>query len=286
MALGNGPRSTRVTLIFWEREATPEDDAAGFAADDHVTRFTTFWATALGAQEPLEFVHPLFGPFQAWVEEPNVSANAEDRNVLAVECVMVEDSTTPSVLLDGTVIAPYHSSTQQAAVFSRAFDDEIAALGLDDESSAVGLGEDVRTTMDTWSADPSKNVRDVNGDLSRLTDKLDDALRDIDYATNLDRIPLLRTSARLHGSIRRAAEAFKKTAPQLVEHVVLVGQPLDAIILGIYGSRQLDRRRDEMLKLNDVADPGFVPAGTKLQRVLDNAAGVTGLNGFRGRVAR
>lgn len=284
--MGNGPRRTRCTVLFFERKPDADDDAAGFASDDHLTRFATFWQTAITAQQPYEFVHPLFGAYQAWVDgTPVVTANSDERNCLSLDVTFVEDSTSPTVILDGTVIAPYHTSTTQAAVFASAFDDEVATLNLPDDSAAKGLGTDVTSTMSSWS-DPEKSVRDVNGDLNRLTDRIDDALNDIAYATSLERIPLLRTAARLHATIRRAAEAYRKTAPQLAELIVDRPQSLNAFLLKRYGAAQLERRRDEAMKLNDIPDPSYLPAGFRITLVLDNPSGVVGLAGFRGKVAR
>jgi hypothetical protein len=282
--MGSGPRRVSARVLFFERRSDEADAERGFDSETHISRFLIFWATATTSKEPREFVHPLFGTFLAWVEQPVARATSGERNVIEVECVFVEDSTLPSVLA-GPEFSPYQTSTAQADVFATAFDDSVAELGLPSTSQAVGLGDDVRSTLSEWE-EPGRSVRDVNGDLSRLCDRIDDALRDIEYATDLERIPLLRTTSRLQASIRRAAEAFKKSAPQLAEYTVNRDRSLDAILVERYGARQLEKRRAEAMGLNDIEDPGLIPAGTVLTLVLDNPTGVAALRGLRGKVSR
>lgn len=282
--MGNGPRRSTLRILFFEREPDEDDEVTGFATDDHINRLSTFIQTAMTAQEPLELIHPLFGSYQAWVRNVHVDANADDRNQVAVECQFVEDSTAPSVIL-GPEIAPVHTGMVDVTIQADAFRDGVASLGLDDDSPAVTLHDDVSDAMTRWE-DPDTTSRDVNGDLSRLSDHIDDALNDISYATDLDRIQLLRTAARLHGSIRRAADQFKRTAPQIVEYEVRTPQPLRAIAVALYGAAQAQRRTEEMQRLNDVGDPGMVPAGTVLRRVADNPVGVNSFAGLRGKVSR
>lgn len=284
--MGNAARRSRLQVLFYERDPDEDDDAAGFASDDHVTRAFTFIATALAATEPQTFVHPLFGEYQAWVRNLEVGAQGGERNVIAVDVEMVEDSTSPSVIL-APDLAPHHSTIVDVTALAQEFDEAVADLELDEDAVAPGLGDDITETVTKWDTDPDIGTRDVNGDISRLTDAIDDALNEIEYATNLDRFPIFRTLARLSGSLRRAGDQFRKLQPQIGEHIVAEGGPLPAIVVEIYKTaKQWERRRDEMQRLNDIPDPGYIPGGTRLRYVLANPVGIATPLGARGKVAR
>lgn len=283
--MGNGPRRTRVRIEFFEREPDEDDDAQGFGDDNHLDRLSTFVQTALSATQPHPFVHPLFGAYDAWVENLTFSANADERNQVMVECDFVEDSTSPSVILSPEN-APHQSATADVNALCDTLDAQLADVDLPAESTAADIPNDARTAVAGWDDDPGTTIRDVNGDISRLTDAIDDAVNDIDYATDLDNYQVFRTLARLHGSIRRAGELFRRVSPQLAEYAVTHARPLRAIAVDLYGAADWERGYAELAKLNDVPDPGLVTPGVTLQYVVQNPVGIAAPRGLRGRVAR
>lgn len=283
-ATGAGPRQCRVKVCFFERDPDEDDAATGFATDDHLTRFSTFWQTITTQREPLEFVHPLYGAFQAWAENISAAADAENRNYIGVDVEFVEDSTSPSVLVDQS-IAPYQAAVADAQALAADFDAQVQLLEMPADAVSLQLKGEVDATLTAWN-DIKTTQQDVDGGLSKLSDMIDDSLNEINYATDLDRIPLFRTTVRLNGACVRAAEAFKKVAPRLANYRVAVAGPLRSFVTLIYPGGQFERRHAQMLRLNAIPDPGYIPAGTVLIYELDNPVGVTGLAGLRGKVAR
>lgn len=276
--MGTGARRTSCRVIFFERPPTVDDPGP---LEDHLTRFSRFYTLCVTQNEALDFVHPIFGAYSAYADEGlRVSADALKPNVLFVDVDFVEDSTTPAGGF-GPNTAPLQVSTAQLNTLCDAFDRDVAVLELPDDSAAHGLAADIKSTVAAWETNVDLKTRDVNGDLSRLSDDINDALNDINYGTDLDRIPLYRTSVRMHATLRRVAEAFQQRAPQIVDYVVVEDAPLRVLAARLYGAAQWERRYNELLELNDVTDPAIVPRGTVLRRILDNPSGVTGLAGVR-----
>lgn len=276
--MGTGPRSTRCAVIFFDRIGDADDP---LGTDDHLSRFAIFWNTITQAAEADDFAHPLFGTYRALPTELSVHAEATERNVVVVEVTFVEDSTAPATIpIPDT--APFQVSNAQLERLATEYDTAVAALALPADSPAVGLGAECVSTVTAWEATDDVTIRQVNGDLSRLSDSIADALRDIDYGGDLDRVPLFRTTVRLHAMVRKAAEAFRRRAPQIIELTVAETTSLWELVVRLYGAQSAQQRYEEILELNDIADPGRLLSGTRLLRPQDNPVGNTQLWGVRG----
>lgn len=261
-AQGQEPRSTRCTLIFWDVD---ED------APNHLARAVAFIERAMTAREARPFTHPLWGSYQAFVRDVQARASASEPNVVMVDASFVEHLGEPPVF---AFEADPAASLAQVTVL--AGDLEAAP---DAGPATLAVATEARTVAEQWSTSTDLAVRDVNADLSALSDRVSDALLELDYATNLDRFPVVRTLHRLHDTLRRAAEQFRRAEPRIVAYTVAGATSLRGVAVSLYGAAAAaGGRYDDLLRLNDLADPTYLAPGTQL-RVLATAPVGPGVRG-------
>ena len=189
--MGNGPRRSTLRILFFGaarrgRRGDRVRDGRSHQPPLHVHPDRDDGAAASSVS-----IHPLFGSYQAWVRNVHVDANADDRNQVAVECQFVEDSTAPSVIR--ARIVPVHTGMVDVTIQADAFRDGVASLGnrrrlagghlarrrVRRDDPVGGPGHDVEGRQRRPVAAQRPHRRRVN---------------DISYATDLDRIRLLRTA--------------------------------------------------------------------------------------------
>lgn len=271
--MGGEPRTTRCEVVFFEKPDEPE-------LDDHLTRLSLFINNS-GAGKPQEFIHPLFGSYLAYAENITFSADADNPNAVFVSVEFIEDSTEPAVIY-GPAAAPPQVGTAAVAAMAADYNAKIAGLNLPAGSAALTVGDDAQAMVSSWETDPDLSVRDVNSELSEISDTISDALLELNYATDITNMPIVKTLLRLQATVRRAAELFRQDSPQVITHVVQQATSLWALVTSLYGASQAAQRYDEMMRLNAITDPSAIPIGVTLRRLSGNPAGATALSGFRG----
>lgn len=259
--MGAEPRMTVVQAIFFERE--PIDGEDWFQSSrNHLERFAAFYAaTQKGVAQ--DFVHPLTGRYLALVEDLHFDASADEEDTVLVDCTFVEDRTEPAVFEPG-VGAPFFAGSATIRVQSDLLDLELEEAGLSSPlpGKAVDLAE-------LWeSSRLSLALREVNLQLASFSSELADMMDAYELASDLQRYPAWRSAQRLLFTMRMAAESFRQSQPQLTTILVLRGQPLRALVSQHYGGREADRRYGEIIRLNDLDDPSYIPEGTRLRAPL------------------
>lgn len=267
--LGAEPRETHCRIIFWERP--PTEGESDISALDHLKRLELFIA-AVQRGEPLEFVHPITGSYRARTDGVDFSADADDRNTVLVDVTFVEDGYEPGAIEAGSGM-PVASGVAAVEVEVEALNDQLDELAI--ESS---LGDDTLATVSGWG-DGDATIRGVNLELQSLSSKLSDAVDAWELATSLERHYLWRSVQRLHRAVRRTAEAFRQTQPTLVATTVAVAVPLRVLMADLYGAALAQERYDQAVTLNDIDDPGLIPAGVVLQLPAPSSRGQQSLRG-------
>lgn len=252
---GADPRSTDCRIIFFERE--PIEGESDLSSLNHLQRYEAFFAAAM-AGFPQEFVHPITGSYNALVEDLGMSFDAEEPGVLLVDCRFVEDATDPAPL-DIGVARPVSAGVATVEVEVEALNAALDAAGL--ESS---VGDETLAAVAGWESDAEVTARLVTMELQSLSSKLAAATDELELATRLDRHPVWRALQRLHNELRRAAQVVRQSEPALFELTTTTALPLRVLAADLYGAHQAERRRAELMQLNDIDDPGLIPSGTTL----------------------
>jgi hypothetical protein len=200
-------------------------------------------------------VHPLYGSYNARAERIRVRATAAERDFLAVDVTFVEEGKTASFEDIAT------SADERANVDSAAADlaTELETAGLESD-----VGPDAVAQADAWEASTTVDPRALNLELNEIANDISAAIEDLELATDVERYPVLVAMMDLHSAMRGLASYLMNTAPQLTTYTVPEMAPLAVICQHLYGGALALTRVEELLELNDLADPGLIPAGVVL----------------------
>ena len=200
--------------------------------------------------EPADFVHPLLGTFKARVERAPVHRDADAYDFASVELHIVEEG-TDATLPDGSAVETIKGEITQ----------EVADLeGLDDTEL-----EEVPSALDEVIAFADA-AADAVADLEKLVDKvrsrIEAAIRAIDKLTDVGNWPLVQGLKRLAASCQKLANRVRALKPPLIVKTLETAMPVSLLAHRLYGD---GARVDEILRMNRIKDPFFVPAGTQLK---------------------
>ena len=120
-------------------------------------------------------------------------------------------------------------------------------------------------------------TRRVNLELQSITNKISNMTDEFELATNIERYPIWRSTQRLQGEVRKAAQAFQQKNPTVFSLTVVTDTPLFVLVSGMYGAEEATQRYDELMTLNDIADPLVIREGTVLKANSPDTAQSRGL---------
>lgn len=262
---GAEPRTTRCRIIFF-----PLDEK-----DDPRERFYFFQAKVAEGRTQT-FTHPITGSYRAKCGPLTLTAAAEPRETLMVECTFHEDSDTPAAFESGAG-APAAAGTDEVRAASADLDaglvevnDELLADDPDAEPLSTTVGTDCVTAATGWedaaaSADDGITARRVNLELVALSDSISRETDRLELALHPERWPIARALANLHYSIRRASEAVVRETPRLAEVTLLAATSVYALAARTYPGEPFEARAEQILNLNDIPNPARIEAGTRLK---------------------
>lgn len=209
---------------------------------------------ALVDDKPRLFSHPLEGDFLARVGPFEYTFEATGTYSAEIEFVAVSEMQQVTPAGAGGIPASGEGAVAAAAESLGA---ELAGLGI--ESSVVG---DATTMVDGWASNADLNPRDVYAQTGSLTSSLAGLAGELEL--DLGMWPAYKAAIVLNEAIRAAAEAV--TADVARTFLVRIGEPiaLNALLATIYGADEVDLRRGQVLKLNDIANPAWLEPGTDL----------------------
>ena len=254
--MGAEPRSTSVRVVF-----IPTSDQEL----DHITRlieFLNLLDDASSITPTPQFVHPIVGSYPALPRDISMSASAQDRDIISVSLTFVEDGLDPAAFESP---GDQSISTGVAAV-ELARDDTNASLNalVPDLDPPVTVQDSAVTAAEGWRDDPGVTPRQVNLELNRITNKINDESDRLQVATRVDRYPIFLSFQRLHSAIRDSADLAIATGPSLLEHIVQRTEPLVSIMTQIFGGTVAIDQYNRTRELNDIDNPARIEAGTTL----------------------
>lgn len=262
---GAEPRVTRARIIFF-----PLDER-----DDPRERFYFFKALADEGRTQT-FVHPITGSYRAKVGQLNVSAAAEPRETIMVECTFHEDADVPATF-ESSAGAPTGAGLDEVSAAAADLDDglvevndELLEFDPDAEPLSTTVGADSVATVQGWEdsaadVDDGLTARRVNLELVALSDSISRETDRLELMLHPERQPIARALSNLHHSLRRASEAFVRESPRVVEVTVLAPISVFALAARTYPGEPFEARADQIINLNDIPNPARIESGTRLK---------------------
>lgn len=241
--MGAEPRETRCTLVF--------------ARSDVIASFLDL-KDANDAGKIGLFTHPLFGSYDAHIEQLEVTSRAEERDFLTARCVFVEELTSAEDILRPDLVSEVADrNTVDSAIND--VNTELAAAG-----EASDVPAQVTTQLDAWDADDTRDRRSLSLELAALSNSIQDQIDAFDVATDVRRYPLIVSFTNLQNNLRKFADRLIAEQPALTTHTVRSRRPLLAILQDIYGGQGALDRLERTIQMNDVPNPAAVDVGTVL----------------------
>lgn len=235
--MGREPRRTPCTIV-WNGE-------------DCLDRFRAFAEQVDG--DPREFVHPLYGAYDARVIEFRAEGRGGDWNFITANVTFIEHSVDVAAL----AIVEDRTGIEQVKVAAAQLDADLSAAGL-----SSPIGQDAIDTVSGWLTGARRASNEIALELSGLANRIDEAASQLELATDLERYPVVVSLHLLLSNARRAADAVIATAPRLREHTVEVTAPLLRIAQDLYGAAKAVEKFERLLDLNTIPNPARVEAGT------------------------
>lgn len=233
---GAAPRTCDCSVVFM-------DDEQGTSIE-HAKRLLA----AFDGEAKL-FVHPIHGSWMAKPEGVHLRANASERDYMTMQVTFVEDG------VDVTREDLAASPSARASV-----DDAAAELT---RRAPTTTGEDAIAAADSWES-PTVSAQQINRDLSHLANQIQQETDRLELAADVANYPTIRAYQLLHNNLRNLAAAVIASRPKLTSYTVPVSGPVLAVAQQLYGGRAAIERADELLELNSLPDPAWIPEGTVL----------------------
>ncbi|MFH0901898.1 MAG: DNA circularization N-terminal domain-containing protein [Pseudomonadota bacterium] len=246
--MGSEARTTEAQLIFFSR--------AGM--DDPYDRFAAF-AAQVKAREPYVFTHPLTGSYDARVGPFRFWTATDAKDTIYAECTFIEYSTSVAIYEAGAG-APKLAGVEEVRGLAAIVNTIAASLGM-----VTDLADDAVSTVEGWADNAALTVRDVEMELTALSNRISTATDSLDAFSDPKRWPLVQSIQKLHYSCRRASETFRDRSYQTCEIPVTTPLPLLVIASKTYGADEASARYEQLLELNDIRNPSRIEAGTVLR---------------------
>lgn len=264
--MGAGPRNTRLHCIFFE--VPPDGDDSGL---NYLKRYERFYEV-LNSGETRAFVHPIFGTYQAKVDgDIGTDATSDEIDALTLSVTFTEDG-VGKWTWDQAAAQPVDAGISAVTVEAAKLDQALDEFELESSVATESVEQ-----VSAWREDETISARRVNLELQSLSNKISNTIDELELSSNLDRQPIWRSMQRLQGEIRRAAQLFIQSQPQIFSFTVVEDAPLRVIVVDLYGSSGFDHRYEEIIRLNDIDDPLVIRAGTKLKATSPNTQRGRGL---------
>lgn len=204
--------------------------------------------------KPRLFSHPMEGDYLARVGPFEYTLESNGVYTAEIELAAVSEVEPLSAAGAGAIPASGSGAASDAAAAVNA---ELLAVEL-----ASDVPNQVAATVDAWASNADLNPREVYAQTGSLSSSLAElaAVLEADLAL----FSAYKAVVILQEALRAAAETF--TTDVARTFVVRVGTPiaLNALLATIYGADEVDVRRSQALKLNDIANPAWLEPGLDL----------------------
>jgi prophage DNA circulation protein len=254
---GAAQRQTRCSLIFIENADIP----------NAIRRFLDF-RDVIARGEVATFVHPSTGAYQAHAEVFSYEASAAPVNSIRAEVTFFESITDDAarVLFEPTDIgtgagvrARVNSVESAESVLSSA----LTAAGLESDTLGeyLALAQSWQIALDSGQ---QFTPRTIGLQLNEAADTISTEIARLELLSDIDRQPALAAFQLTFFELKRAADAVIAQSPRLTTVEVTANLHILAVVSDLYGGANAIANAQEVLELNVIPNPAFIPAGTIL----------------------
>lgn len=241
---GLEPRIANAELLF--------DDMSGESLTPR-QRFDNFRALVEAGGTHV-FVHPLLGSYRARISKFEHSLEGL---TISATCEIIPAEELPAVA----------GVTQGTSAVAGEFNVQSAADTFQAAAADVGIETDIGTqavaASERWS-EPDVRTRDVLVEVQELSDSINNFVDEHSLEQDLGYWDLLRASWMLSDAVLRAGQAATASVSRTFTVLVRRAQSLRRLMATIYGGHEAEQRTEQVLKLNDIRTPGWIPPGTEL----------------------
>lgn len=271
-----GVKPTRSTaqLVFFDRPPTRGE----VVREDHLARLQRF--LRLAAAGVAEFVHPLFGPYQAVIESHRTTSSADGRNMVQLEASIWRDNGEASAAAADALQLSLFGAPAAATSYAARVDELLAAMtdgDLDAELEAVvaeldagGVTDRTTAAVDRWQSDPTITGTQIASEADGLSSELAAAAAELEAMPAPEALDLVVALNLLADSLRTLVDELLATRPQTVVEVVPVTLPILSYLHAQLGATFSLELAEQVIAGNRIADPLLLTAGAQIARPSTN----------------
>lgn len=224
--------------------------------------------------EPQLFVHPAHGSYKASIGEATARFSPESDSI-TVQCEMIPDEDYTAVADLGAGAAPVAGleSVDAAAAASTTALDDAGLLEHGDDGAVITPAwiSNTSSTVSSWTEAEEANPRQVIAETQSLVAAIDQAIVDLELATDLRNWTAFREVIALRSRVIEAGQSSVAETGKTFTFEVRADAPLRVILRRVYGAARGNAYYAQVVKMNALREPDLVRAGTVLVLPLDGA---------------
>ncbi len=204
--------------------------------------------------EPQVFQHPLIGAYLARIGPFEHRADASSVITADIEIFPEEEPRAVTPTGFGTGAA---SADGVVSASADAADAKLAAIGATSDVTAKARAAD-----SSWQ---TANARTVISDVGQLSSQIGEEIETLGLQTDMKKWEAFKAMIALSDSVLTSARAVTSEVSQVFTMRISRPISLNVLLARIYGGADVETRREQVLSLNDVRTPGWLPVGLELR---------------------
>lgn len=242
---GRTDRVTRCTLQFDEMDG-----------DDLTARERLDALEAIIADgEPQVFQHPLVGAYLARIGPFDARVDANSIVSADIEIFPEEEPRAVTPVGSGTAVVAADGAITAAATNAQA---QLDAIRAQSDAIAAAIAAD-----EAWQE--GANTRTVLSDVAQLSSQIGDEIERLELETDMVKWQAYKSFIMLSDAILNSARALTSEVAQIFTMKIARPISLNVLLSRIYGGADVEVRREQVLSLNDIRTPGWIPVGVELR---------------------
>ena len=243
---GASTRRVRVELLF---------DEMRFETTTPMQRLIAFHELTKKG-EPQILSHPVEGSFLARVEA--FTYEVSDNGTISGSCEFIQVAEVEAVSPAGTGTSA-HAGAGAVAASSDSADAELAASNLSSDTPAAA-----KAMTQGWADADELAARDVLIGAARMSDEIGVSIVDLGLEVDLNLWGAFKAHILLGDRVRAAADAATSEVAKVFTIRIEKSLALRPLLARVYGAREAADRYRQVIGLNDISTPGWIPAGSEL----------------------
>ena len=205
--------------------------------------------------EPQVFQHPLTGAYLARIGSFEGRVDANSIITADIEIFPEEEPRAVSTVGSGTAVVSADGAITAAADNAQA---QLDAIRAQSDVIAAAIAAD-----ESWQA--GANTRTVLSDVAQLSSQIGDEIERLQLATDMTKWQAYKAFIMLSDAVLNSARAITSEVAQIFTMRIARPISLNVLLSRIYGGADVETRREQVLSLNDIRTPGWLPIGAELR---------------------